>query len=337
MDAAKRQRANLSVFCLLGLTLYTYGVISASFIPSHIEDIILPLDFMVGIPLGFYLLVIRSRNLTLLSVIPVIWVGYGLSVLALGSADAGVLPYLLTAIIPIELTIAVREFLKVAQVYKSARKTSADPMIWFRETMLYLVRKDAPASMAAAELSVWHYALFSWRKKPYVLPSERAFSYHNAGGYMNMMLGLALAFPVEIVGVHILVSQWSVIAACVVTALSVYAAIWLIGDARARAMRPVAIGNDCIRLECGIQMEAVISLSNIEKICLSESDLSNLAKEDKLNYGTLYQANVWIVAKLPFEVRTILGKKRVRAIGLSLDDPQAFSDLFRNGLRRSNS
>ena len=324
MEAARRQRLNLIGFCTLGLALYTYGIVSASYIPSHIEGIALPLDFMVGIPVGFYLLVIRPRRLTMLSVIPVIWVGYGLSVFALGSADAGVLPYLLAALVPVEIAIAVKELLKVAKVYKSARKASADPMVWFKETMLYLVRKDAPASMAAAELSVWYYALFSWRRKSYVLPGESAFSYHNAGGYMSMMLGLALAFPVEIVGVHILISQWSVIAACVVTALSVYAAIWLIGDARARVMRPVAIGNGCVRLECGIQMEAVVPLSDIEKVCVSENDIGISGKADKLNYGTFYQANAWVVAKRPFEVRTMLGKKHVWAVGLSLDDPRAF-------------
>ena len=326
MDAARRQRLSLIGFCTLGLALYTYGVISAPYIPSHIEGIALPLDFMVGIPVGFYLLVVRPRRLTPLTVIPVIWVGYWLSVFALGSADAGVLPYLFAALMPVEFAIAVRECLKVAQVYKSARKASADPMVWFKETMLYLVRKDAPASMAAAELSVWYYALLSWRKKPYVLPGESAFSYHNAGGYMNMMLGLALAFPVEIVGVHILISQWSVVVACVVTALSAYAVIWLIGDARARVMRPVAIGDGCVRLECDIQMEAVVLLSDIEKVCLFESDTGVLEKEDKINYGTFYQANIWIVAKRPIEVRTMLGKKCVRAFGLSLGDPHAFAN-----------
>lgn len=334
MEAARSKRLGLVAFCVLCLALYAYGAISAPYIPSHIEGVALPLDFMVGIPVGFYLLVVRPRRLTLLSVIPVIWVGYGLSVFALGSADAGVLPYLLAALVPVEIVIAVRECLKVVQVYKSARKASADPMAWFKETMLYLVRKDAPASMAAAELSVWYYALLSWRRKPYVLPGERAFSYHNAGGYMSMMLGLALAFPAEIVGVHILVSQWSVAAACVVTALSVYAVIWLIGDARARVMRPVTIDGDSVRLECGIQMEALIPLSDIKKVCFSENDTGIHEKADKLNYGTFYQANVWVVANRPFEVRTMLGKKRVRAIGMSLDDPRAFVGAIELGSER---
>lgn len=325
MDAARRQRMSLTAFCLACLALYAYGIVSASHIPAPVEGIILPLDFMVGIPFGFYLLVIKPRGLTLFLVIPVIWIGYGLSAFALGSPDAGIFPCLLAALLPVELGIAVRECLNVVKVYRSAKAANADPMARFRETTLYLVRKDAPASMAAAELSVWHYVLMSWRKKPYVLPGEKAFSYHNAGGYLSMMVGLALAFPVEVIGVHILLSQWNAAAAWAVTALSIYAVVWLIGDARARMMRPVAIGEDRIRLECGIQMEAVIPFSDIERVCLSEIGVNGLAKTDKLNCGTFYQANIWILAKRPVEVRTMLGKKRVRAIGVSLDDAIAFA------------
>lgn len=325
MGVARSQRIGLIAFCVLCVVLYAYGIASAPRIPSHIEGIALPLDFMVGVPLGFYLLVARPRRLTLLSVIPVIWIGYALSALALGAPDAGILPALLSALIPVELAIAARECLKIARTFKTAKAKSPDPMAWFRETMRYLVRKDAAANMTAAELSVWHYALLSWRKKPYVLPGERAFSYHNAGGYMNMMLGLALALPVEIVAVHLLVSQWSVIAASIITALSVYAAIWLVGDARARILRPIVVGEGYIRLECGIQMEAVIPVSNIEMVALSDNEVGHIEESDRLNYGTFYRPDAWLVMRSPAEVRTLLGTKHVRAIGVSVDDPKAFA------------
>lgn len=325
MGVARSQRIGLIAFCVLCVVLYAYGIASAPRIPSHIEGIALPLDFMVGIPLGFYLLVVRPRRLTLLSVIPVIWVGYALSALALGAPDAGILPALLSALIPVELAIAVRECLKIARTFQAAKAKSSDPMVWFRETMRYLVRKDTAANMTAAELSVWYYALLSWRKKPYVLPGERAFSYHSAGGYMNMMLGLALAFPVEIVAVHLLVSQWSVIAASIITALSVYAAIWLVGDARARILRPIVVGEGSVRLECGIQMEAIIPISHIEAVSLSDNEIGHIEESDRLNYGTFYRPDAWLVMRSPAEVRTLLGTKHVRAIGVSVDDPKAFA------------
>ena len=320
MGTTRNRRAALIAFCVAACALYAYGVASAGCIPRAIEGIALPLDFMVGIPVGFYLMVVRPRRLSPLCVIPVIWLGYGLSVLALGSPEAGALPWLLCALVPVEVAIAARECLKVARIYKAAKAKGPDPMAWFAETMRYLVRHDAAAHLTAAELSVWHYALLSWRRAPYALPGEKTFSYHNAGGYLNMMLGLALALPVEIVGAHLLVAQWSVAAACVVTALSLYAAAWLAGDAR-----PVAIGADTVRLECGIQMEVRIPLADVQEVAFTEPAGDGLAKADRLNFGTFYQATVWVVAKRPVAVRTMLGEKRVRAIGLSLDDPQGFA------------
>lgn len=324
MGAASQLKATSFIYCLICLTLYVYGIISAPYIPSQIEGIALPLDFMIGIPLGLYLLVIRPKGVTALYVIPAIWVGYALSVLTLGSPSSGILPYLISALIPIEAAIAIRECRKLIKVVKSAREENSDPMTWFKAAMFYLVLKDKPASMAAAELSIWYYALLSWRKKPYVFNNEIAFTYHNAGGYMNMMLGLILAFPIEIIGVHLLISQWNPLAACVITGLSIYAAIWLIGDARARVMRPIVISNKSLRLECGIQMHVTTPLSNIKTICKSEEELFDIPKGEKLNYGTFYQANTWVVFKNPVAASTILGEKNVRTIGLSLDDPNAF-------------
>lgn len=60
MDAANCRRTSLLAFCALCLVFYVYGVISSSFMPSHIEGIILPLYFMVGIPLGFFFLVVKK-------------------------------------------------------------------------------------------------------------------------------------------------------------------------------------------------------------------------------------------------------------------------------------
>ena len=77
-------------------------------------------------------------------------------------------------------------------------------------------------------------------------------------------------------------------------------------------------------MDCGIQMYATIPFAEIEKVCLSENDIRDIEKSDRLNYGTFYQANVWIVSKRPITVRTMLGEKQVRVIGLSLDDPPRF-------------
>ena len=333
-------RRSWSSFAFLAtvLALYIYGVISASQIPTEVVAMALPLDFMVGIPLAFYLVVLRPKKMTPLAILPVIWLGYGLSALALGSPTAGTLPVLLAALFPVEVAIAVREILRLARLFKRAKTQSADPLEWLYAVTHYLVRKELPARMMAAELGVWYYALFSWRQKPSVEADDKAYSYHNAGGYMSVMLGFGLAFPVEIVAVHMLLSQWNATVAIVVTLLSVYAAVWLVGDARARVLRPVVLGKDELRIECGIQMKGTISLSNIASVSCHEP--ADIDKADKLSYGTFYQANVWIVMHGPVEVRTLLGTKRPLAIGLSLDDPEGFIQEFfqaTNGLYQGES
>ncbi len=308
------------------LALYIYGVISASQIPAEVVAVALPLDFIVGIPLAFYLVVLRPKKMTSLTILPVIWLGYGLSALALGSPAAGILPVLLAALFPVEVAIAVREILHLARLFKGAKAQSADPLEWFYTVTCYLVRRELPARMMAAELGVWYYALLSWRKKPSVEADDKAYSYHNAGGYIGMMLGLGLAFPVEIVAMHMLLSQWNVAVAMVVTLLSLYAAVWLVGDARARVLRPVVLGKGELRIACGIQMKGTISLDSIASVGCHEP--ADVGKADRLNYGTFYQANVWVVMHGPVEVQTLLGMKRPLAIGLSLDDPKEFIQEF---------
>lgn len=328
MLAIRTRQLLLGGFAAIAVTLYLYGVLSAAHIPATVDAVALPLDFMVGIPLMFYFMVVRPRRWTPLCVIPVIWIGYGLSVLALGSVDAGILPALLPVLLVVEAAIAIREIMRIIRAFQAAKARSTDPMAWLYEAVSYVVPKEAPARMMAAELSVWYYALFSWRKKLTVKPSETMFSYHNAGGYMNMMLGLGLAFPVEILAVHMLLLQWSVIAAMIVTLLSIYAAVWLVGDARARVMRPIVVNESTMRLECGIQMEAIIPLDRIETVTFLDAEVRDIPDAEKLNYGTFYRANAWIVAKQPVEVRTLLGVKRARAIGVSIDDPKAFVNML---------
>lgn len=116
--------ATIGLFAAAAM-LYAYGVLSAGSILAEVVAVALPLDFMAGIPAAFCLLVVRPRRLTPLAVLPVIWLGYGLSALALGSPDAGVLPLLLTALLPVELAIAVREAARLVRTVGSASATCA--------------------------------------------------------------------------------------------------------------------------------------------------------------------------------------------------------------------
>ena len=110
------------------LSLYAYRTLSAPYISHGLESVVLPLDFTVGLPAIFYVFAMKAKMLTLLTAIPVIWIGYGLSVVALGLSEAGILPYLLFALVPVEFAITVREIRKIVKVYRPVKASSSDPV-----------------------------------------------------------------------------------------------------------------------------------------------------------------------------------------------------------------
>lgn len=62
MAISRSKRLLPGGFVAIAVTLYLYGVLSAAHIPAAVDAIALPLDFMVGIPLMFYFMVVRTRR-----------------------------------------------------------------------------------------------------------------------------------------------------------------------------------------------------------------------------------------------------------------------------------
>lgn len=120
-------RTRAFAWCAAALVLYAYGVLSAKAIPMPIEGVALPLDFMVGIPLGFYLLVVRPRRLTLLTVIPVIWAGYALSAVALGAPNAGILPFCSRGLFPWSWPSPQRSARRLRRSFAAPRRLAPIP------------------------------------------------------------------------------------------------------------------------------------------------------------------------------------------------------------------
>ena len=66
----------------------------------------------------------------------------------------------------------------------------------------------------------------------------------------------------------------------------------------------------------------------IDKTCLSEGDIRDTEKSNKLNYGAFYQGNAWIISQRSVVVCTMFGKKRACVIGVNLDDLHAFASVL---------
>jgi hypothetical protein len=69
----------------------------------------------------------------------------------------------------------------------------------------------------------------------------------------------------ELFGMHLLISLWSSVVAWIVTGLSIYAVLWLVGDAHAIRLRPIRLTETMLLLRVGLRSTIDVPLESIDK------------------------------------------------------------------------
>jgi len=104
-------------------------------------------------------------------------------------------------------------------------------------------------------------------------------------------------------------------AAWIATALSLYGAIWLVGDALALRHGGIVVGDDAIELRVGVRWRGRIPRAAIERIERAP------ATNDMLDVSIL-GANVVLHLREPVTLHGLLGRRRTGSrIALSVDEP----------------
>jgi hypothetical protein len=118
----------------------------------------------------------------------------------------------------------------------------------------------------ASELSVLKFGLFCWKKQ---MPSSLAiarYSVYKESGYVAMFSIVLFACLVELTGLHLLINHYSKTAAVIVSAITIYGIIVIVGDLAAIIKSPVLIMQDKLILRTGIRWMAVINRDNIASV-----------------------------------------------------------------------
>ena len=121
---------------------------------------------------------------------------------------------------------------------------------------------------------------------------------------------------------HLVVRRWSPVAAWVLTALSVYAAIWIVALARSIVLRPVRVTADALILRVGLLWNVTVPRANVLRI----GPMGAPPDRGYLRIGPLADPSFLIEAREPVIAEGPYGLRRtVSAIGLYVDDPAAFT------------
>lgn len=171
-------------------------------------------------------------------------------------------------------------------------------------------------AVLATETSAVVYALGGWRR-----PTPKAgFSTHRERSYLVIIGVLSFLVAVETAGLHlVLLLHVSTTVAWVATALSVYALLWLVGDAQATRLHPILVDEHGVSLAQGIRWRTEVPVALLEAAVAIDT-----APAGALKMGNL-GANVLLRLREPVSVRGAFGmRRRTDRIALTVDGRERF-------------
>lgn len=287
----------------------------------------LTLDFTVVVPGLAIASLVRAQRAPWLIIIPTFVAGYAAAAATIPAQHNALLEVIRLLIVPVELCVVIYLLVVARRTISSAAGGDGDFATRFRIAARKVLASRIPADILTTEISIIYYA-FGWRRP---LPvNTGAYSMHRRVGYLVMMFGMIMVLFVETVPMHLLVSLWSGLAAWILTGLSVYACVWLVGDYRAIVARPLRVTPTHIALRVGVRWEADIPLECIERADLL-SRIRSAPQGRRLVAGLLGQANVSLKLKRPIEVIGMYGmRKTVDEIWLTVDEAELLCKELRS-------
>lgn len=307
---------------ILLTTLAVVQAIEAGSRPRLLADA-LTLDLVLTVPLVYWLLAVRGAGWPRLSVLPVIVLCVVIARLVPGLETGRLLPRIEWIAIPAELlllTILARRTVAMSRALR--RSTGGDALESLRRAAFEIVRAERAAEVIAYEAAVLWYAVAGGGSHASDRSAE-AFGVRRRSGYGPVLAALLIALTVEAIAVHLLVRHWSGAAAWILTILTAYGVVWLIGDFRALGRRPVLLTDDELIVRLGLRWTVRVPLTCIRAV--QEAGSSKPQGADHLR-AVLLGAERQVVMLDSAQVATgFYGlRRRVRSIGLRVDEPDRF-------------
>lgn len=291
----------------------------------------LTLDLAVVAPGMAFVLLARARRDLLLALLPMVVIGYAVAALTIPAGQQRLLDAMRPFLVSAELVVVGYLAVLAHRASRQEGGTEDDFTTRFRAAAHRALGNRRVADILTTEVAILYFAIRPWRSPP-LQPGTH--SVHRRVGYSGTVLVLLFAVIVETVAVHLLLRQWSALAAWILTGASLYGCAWMVGDYRALVARPLRVTATHLLFCIGVRWEARIPRATIaaaEPMAPSREP----PRPDVLHAALLGQANVRLVLDSPVEVVGLYGiRRRVTEIRLTVDEPSALCQQLRGGSAR---
>lgn len=276
-------------------------------------------DFVVTAGLAVYLIAVRARRLPRWTLGVTITIGLVFARLVLVAVPDAT--HVVTAA-ALALELAMLAMLAMrgrrARVgWRAARASGASSLDALTAALTAARFPARLAAVVATELVLMSLLVTGWRR-----PARTGswFTVHRTGGwplYASVLIFLVL---VETAAVHVALSAYvSAALAWVITAASIYIALWLVGDVLALRHSGVEVGGRDLVLAIGVRWRGRVPWSavrSIERVTAAPTGAVD---------ASILGANVVVHLAGPHTLHGLFGRDREAiAIALSIDEPDAF-------------
>ena len=318
---------------LLGILIF---LMKSSFLANNDTlNLAITADLLLTVPLVYFLL-IRKTEIPKTTVVPVLIIGLLIGSYFLPKESQTYLTIFKTWALPVIeisiLTFIIIKVLSAIKKYKSLKGSTPDFFNALKSACNEILPKKL-VLLFATEIAVFYYGFINWKIRGI---NENEFTYHKNSGTPALFGGFIMIIGIETFALHFLLARWSIVVAWVLTALSVYTAIQVLGFAKSLSKRPISINTDSLTLKYGILNEVEIPFSDIKKIELSRKSLEKGELIKTLSpLGELESHNVIIYLKMENELVGLYGmKKKFQVLGLHIDEPKQFNERMENALQQ---
>ena len=294
-------------------------------------------DLVFVVPLLVYLVGVRRLGWPWPVMLPATLLGILASGHWVPATKDGLLADIELLLVPLELAvlgfIAIRTRAAWLQWRRVRGEVPGDLWDSLRQTSREVVGRGRVAEILAYELAVQAYALGSWRRQ-LPEPSAERFTMDRRSGLGLLMGGMLLATAFEMVPVHFLLDATvSPTVAWIVTLVSLYGGLWIVGHWQAIRHQPIELGEDDLQIRFGLLWRLNMPYDRISSWRVVPPSEARPAGALRAFPGTrashLLELNEPLIAVGPYGL-----EKKVDQVAIFIDEPDRFEEALEHRLGR---
>lgn len=155
---------------------------------------------------------------------------------------------------------------EIISIYKQLQADFPDVAYNLYQSMTTVLGNGIGVKFFASELTVLRFGLLCWKKPMQSSKIINSFSVYKDAGYPALIGVMLFVCLIEIVAVHLLLLQHSKTAAVVLTIVSVYGMLFVVGDLSAIVKSPILIMEKLLLLRVGFRWRALVEIDNIASV-----------------------------------------------------------------------